>query len=158
MLIRQKPLTLRRKNMAKNGHTMADRKKVESVAVAKTIQPSECGKVFILQSGSAGDGSYQLTLPAASEAGAGWWAKFVLGAADGGNVIVTGSSSDATAFYVQGVSASGSAAPLSGIGSFRFDVSGNDCAINDSVEVVSSGTAWYCQAITSGSLAVVENS
>ena len=142
--------------MAKNGRTMADRKKVESIAVAKTIQPSECGKVFVLQSGSAGDGSYQLTLPAASEAGAGWWAKFILGATTGGDVSVTGSSSDTTAFYVQGVSASGSAAPLSGIGSFKFDSSA--WAVNDSVEVVSSGTAWYCQAITSGSLAVVENS
>ena len=140
--------------MAKNGHTMADRKKVESIAVAKTIQPSECGKVFILQSGSVGNGKYQLTLPAASEAGAGWWAKFILGATTGGDVTITGSSSDTTAFYVQRVSASGSAAPLSSIGSFDFDV--NACAVNDSVEVVSSGTAWYCQAITSGSLAVVE--
>ena len=142
--------------MAKNGHTMADRKKVESVAVAKTIQPSECGKVFILQSGSVGNGAYQLTLPAASEAGAGWWAKFVLGAADGGNVIVTGSSSDATAFYVHYVSATGTPATLSEIGSFKFDVS--ECVPNDSVEVVSSGTVWHCQAITSGSGAVVENS
>ena len=143
--------------MAKNGRTMADRKKVESIAVAKTIQPSECGKVFILQSGSVGDGSYQLTLPAASEAGAGWWAKFILGAADGGNVIVTGSSSDATAFYVQCVTGEDAEQPaLSGIGSFKFD--SNTWAVNDSVEVVSSGTAWHCQAITSGSGAVVENS
>jgi len=141
--------------MAKNGHTMADRKKVESIAVAKTIQPSECGKVFILQSGSAGDGSYQLTLPAASEAGAGWWAKFILGAATGGDVTITGSSSDTTAFYVQRVTGEDAAAPpLDQIGSFDFDVTA--CAVNDSVEVVSSGTAWYCQAITSGSLAVVE--
>ena len=142
--------------MAKNGHTMADRKKVESIAVAKTIQPSECGKVFILQSGSVGDGSYQLTLPAASEAGAGWWAKFILGANTGGDVSVTGSSSDTTAFYVQCVTGEDAEQPaLSGIGSFKFD--SNTWAVNDSVEVVSSGTAWYCQAITSGSLAVVEN-
>ena len=141
--------------MAKNGHTMADRKKVESIAVAKTIQPSECGKVFILQSGSVGNGSYQLTLPAASEAGAGWWAKFILGAATGGDVTITGSSSDTTAFYVQRVTGEdAAAAPLDQIGSFDFDV--DECAVNDSVEVVSSGTAWYCQAITSGSLAVVE--
>ena len=143
--------------MAKNGRTMADRKKVESVAAAKTIQPSECGKVFILQSGSVHPGGYQLTLPAASEAGAGWWAKFILGAITGGDVTITGSSSDTTAFYVQCVTGEDAEQPaLSGIGSFKFD--SNTWAVNDSVEVVSSGTAWYCQAITSGSLAVVENS
>jgi len=144
--------------MAKNGHTMADRKKVESIAISKTIQPSECGKVFILQSGSVDPGTYELTLPAASEAGAGWWAKFILGAGatNGGDVAVTGSSSDTTAFYVHYVSATGTPATLSEIGSFKFDVS--ECVPNDSVEVVSSGTAWHCQAITSGSGAVVENS
>ena len=71
--------------MAKLGRYAADRKKIvefnayDTTTLAKTIKASECGTIFCMTA-AADDGNEgaTITLPSVSEAGAGWWCKFVL--------------------------------------------------------------------------------
>ncbi len=64
--------------MAKLGRYSGNRMKVVSLETTATeIQPSACGTLFVLD-GTAYSGDITHSLPHPSEAGAGWWCKFVV--------------------------------------------------------------------------------
>ena len=65
---------------------------VENLTAAKTLDPSDSGKVFTLDQ----DASFDVTLPTASNAGVGWNAKFILTDAGSGTVKVIPDSSEDT--------------------------------------------------------------
>ena len=65
--------------MSKLGRYSADRKKVETLAATKTITVADCGTLFICTTHNITG-----TLPDAATAGAGWWAKFIIGASSAG--------------------------------------------------------------------------
>tara|TARA_Y100000592_G_C5339022_1_gene253285 strand:+ start:45 stop:413 length:369 start_codon:yes stop_codon:yes gene_type:complete len=57
--------------MSKSGRYSADRKKIEAVSAAKTIEVHDCGTIFSVTETCA------LTLPTVAKAGKGWWCKVV---------------------------------------------------------------------------------
>ena len=57
--------------MAKSGRAFADRKKIEAVSAAKTIEVHDCGTIFSVTE------TCTLTLPTVANAGKGWWCKVV---------------------------------------------------------------------------------
>ena len=64
--------------MSKLGRYSADRKKVVVLTTTATeIQPSACGTVFMLD-GTAYSADVVHSLPHPSEAGVGWWCKFII--------------------------------------------------------------------------------
>lgn len=64
--------------MSKLGRYSADRKKVVALTTTATeIQPAACGTVFMLDGTSYG-ANVTHSLPHPSEAGAGWWCKFIV--------------------------------------------------------------------------------
>ena len=64
--------------MSKLGRYSADRKKVEALTTTATsIQPAACGTVFMLD-GTDYSETMVHSLPHPSEAGAGWWCKFIV--------------------------------------------------------------------------------
>jgi len=163
--------------MSKLGRYSADRKKIETLDTDKTVTVADCGTIFILNSGSDAisgrSGQYTVTLPALNDAGNGWWCKFVLAQTSGGDVAISGSSSDTTPLNVHiAAVASGSdagagdgtahaggkgngQAPLASAKHATFDVSA--CAVNDTLELVTNGSAWYGQAIVSGGAAITDS-
>ena len=66
--------------------------KVENVTAARTLTANDSGKIFTLDQ----DASFDITLPAAADAGAGWHAKFILTDAGSGTVKVIPDSSEDT--------------------------------------------------------------
>ena len=160
--------------MSKLGRYSADRKKIETLDKDKTVTVADCGTIFILNSGSDAvsgrSGEYTVTLPALNDAGNGWWCKFILAQTSGGDVAISGSSSDTTPLNVHiAAVASGSdggqdansggkghgQAPLASAKHATFDVSA--CAVNDTLELVTNGSAWYGQAIVSGGAAITDS-
>ena len=77
--------------MSKLGRYSADRKKIESVTEAKTVAVADCGTIFTITPGSS---DYTVTLPTVSNAGKGWWCKFILAASGTAQVTVAQSTSD----------------------------------------------------------------
>ena len=57
--------------MAKQGFATSDRRKVEIVPGDKAVQVHDCGTVFVTT--AVGAVVQAFTLPAISQAGAGWW-------------------------------------------------------------------------------------
>tara|TARA_R110002074_G_scaffold276302_1_gene447704 strand:+ start:59 stop:439 length:381 start_codon:yes stop_codon:yes gene_type:complete len=72
--------------MSKLGRYAADRKKVEAVTAAKTVEVSDCGTLFIVT------GARTLTLPAATAAGKGWWIRIIKGDSGAAAVSITATS------------------------------------------------------------------
>lgn len=122
--------------MAKSGRYSADRKKIEVLTAAKTVEVHDCGTVFM-----AGDINATITLPSAAAAGKGWWCKFILSAdLSAGDVIVTAAGSD-TIEIVSACSADGAAVDISGTGQVNFvDTAAKK---GDQVEFLTDGTSWY---------------
>ena len=64
--------------MSKLGRYAADRKKITALTTeATSIQPAACGTVFMLD-GTSYSADVTHSLPHPSEAGAGWWCKFIV--------------------------------------------------------------------------------
>jgi hypothetical protein len=64
--------------MAKSGRAFADRKKIVALTTTATsIQPAACGTVFMLDGTDYG-ADVTHSLPHPSEAGKGWWCKFIV--------------------------------------------------------------------------------
>ena len=159
--------------MSKIGRYSADRKKIETLSTDKTVEVADCGTIFMLNSGSddisGRSGNYTVTLPALADAGNGWWCKFILAQTTGGDVAVSGSSSDSTPINVHIVAAASGTqggqegvdaligageVPLASSKHITFDLS--NCAVNDTVELVTNGSAWFGQAIVSGGAAITD--
>lgn len=86
--------------MSKLGRYSADRKKIISLTKNRPIKVSDCGTVFVLNSGSVADGTYTASLPSVRAAGNGWWCKFVIGEVTGGDVLISASADDTTSMFV----------------------------------------------------------
>ncbi len=86
--------------MSKLGRYSADRKKIDSLSTNKVVEVSNCGTIFVLNSGSTADGTYTASLPSCADAGNGWWCKFVIGEITGGDVLISASADDTTSMFV----------------------------------------------------------
>ena len=84
---------------------------VENISAAKTLDPSDSGKVFTLDL----DGTFSITLPTAAQAGAGWTARFICSDTGSGTVKVIPNSAEDTLIGMI-VSADGAAAESSETG------------------------------------------
>ena len=75
--------------MAKLGRYSANRIKHENLTAAKTVEVSDCGTMFTLDSAT----EFAVTLPSVSSSGPGWWAEFhILGAPASANYTVVTNS------------------------------------------------------------------
>ena len=121
----------------------------EGLTANKSLSPSDSGKVFTLDQ----DASFDITLPTASKAGAGWNCKFIVKAApDGAAYVVTEKTSDDTNIIV-----------TNGIVELEVDT-GTDGLVNtahttitfaagvavqgDWIEVLCDGTNFYVKGAT----------
>ena len=121
--------------MSKLGRYSADRKKIETVTAAKTVEVHDCGTIFIV------DAAVALTLPTAATAGAGWWCKVIKGfGAAGGAVTITVTDT----LQGIGVDGGGVGVELAGSCTMHTDATEGTC-----IELISDGTQWYAQGIAS---------
>jgi len=132
--------------MAKSGRYSADRKKIEDLTAAKTVEVHDCGTVFTLNSST----EFTVTLPSVAKAGKGWWCKFIVKAApSGADYVITAAGSD-TMVGVVVTGADGTATDQAGTGQVAFK---DGAAVEgDQVEVLCDGIKWYvlghCNAAT----------
>ena len=124
-----------------NNSGKADLKlKVETVNAAKTLTALDSGKVFMIQQDSA----YEITLPLAATAGAGWHAKFILSEVAANAVTIANNTSEDTIVGTT-VGADGSAGSTAGsaVDEIVF-ISGAE--LGDQVELVCDGAIYYAKA------------
>ena len=111
---------------------------VENVSAAKTLDPSDSGKVFTLDQ----DSSFDITLPTASQAGAGWSAKFILTDAGSGTVkVIPNSSEDTLIGMIESIDTSAGASAESGVDELIWVAS--TAALGDWAELVCDGSNFY---------------
>ena len=111
---------------------------VENVSGAKTLDPSDSGKVFTLDQ----DSSFDITLPTASQAGAGWSAKFILTDAGSGTVkVIPNSSEDTLIGMIESIDTSAGASAESGVDELIWVAS--TAALGDWAELVCDGSNFY---------------
>jgi len=139
--------------MSKLGRYSADRKKIEDLTADKTVEVSDCGTIFTL---SAATG-LTASLPSISDAGKGWWVKFVVADAPTHPYEISASSGDSTKLHGMTVHASGSDTVAGGAGSDVSDFTNGTGGVavtfigglakqGDQVELVTDGTDWYAIA------------
>ena len=129
--------------MAKLGRYSADRKKIKELTAAHTVSVAECGTYFMLNAIA----EFAVTLPNASDAGSGWWARFYVVAAPASasyTVIATTADGD----NIHGVvlsaeDAAGSGDSTGGTGTDVITLVDGKAKQGDFVEVMTDGTNWY---------------
>tara|TARA_R110002110_G_scaffold59372_1_gene168075 strand:+ start:729 stop:1175 length:447 start_codon:yes stop_codon:yes gene_type:complete len=145
--------------MSKSGRYSADRKKIESLTAAKTVEVSDCGTIFTLNLA----GGFAVALPNASDAGNGWWCKFIVGTApSGANYIINVTAADGDNLHGVTVFASGStdtpASSLSdstaGTAVDQINFVDGVALIGDQLELVCDGSSWFATAHTKSPLAL----
>ena len=137
--------------MSKLGRYSADRKKVEDLSADKTVGVHDCGTLFTLSTATG----LTASLPTPTNAGAGWWCKFIV------NTDVTDGSyaymikSDASDIHGTNLATSGSHTDGSSINSDGTAGTAVDiieikaaCKVGDQVELVTDGTTWFATATT----------
>ena len=149
-------------NMSKSGRYAADRKKVESVtATTKTVEVSDCGTLFIMDTAAA---ACTYTLPKADDAGKGWWCKFIVGVDNNDcDHVIQINSGDSDNMHVLGFSLQGgnleepteaqqqtgsTSSPMK-----KLTLEGANSEIGDQYEIVCDGSRWFLTSFTSGSAA-----
>jgi len=111
---------------------------VENLTEAKTLDPSDSGKVFTLDQ----DASFDITLPTASQAGVGWNAKFVLTDAGSGTVkVIPNSSEDTLIGMIESIDTSAGASAESGVDELIWVAS--TAATGDWAELFFDGSNFY---------------
>jgi hypothetical protein len=113
---------------------------VENITAAKTLDPSDSGKVFTLDQ----DASFDVTLPTAAQAGAGWNAKFILTDAGSGTVKVIPNSAEDTLIGTLGSADGGTASSMSaesGVDELIWVAS--TAAPGDWAELICDGSNFY---------------
>ena len=111
---------------------------VENITAAKTLDPSDSGKVFTLDQ----DASFDITLPTASQAGAGWNAKFILTDAGSGTVkVIPNSSEDTLIGMIESIDTSAGASAESGVDELIWVAS--TAAVGDWAELFCDGSNFY---------------
>ena len=113
--------------MAKSGRAFADRKKIEVLSAAKTVEIHDCGTIFITT------GAITITLPSAEDAGKGWWCRITK--SDTANQVSVTATSTLKGIGVDGA---GAGVPLNGNFSLH-----EDGAIGSMVEIYSDGSQYY---------------
>ena len=143
--------------MSKLGRYSADRKKVETLSASKTITVADCGTLFILSADQV-----TASLPNASDAGKGWWAKFIMTADIADGVAIAATAGDGDNIHGVGLCASGSGADPSPafpdgtnaqdtasnkVGSVDLIMFHSASSAGDQVELVCDGTNWFATVI-----------
>ena len=124
-----------------NNSGKADLKlKVETINAAKTLTALDSGKVFMIQQDSA----YEITLPLAATAGAGWNAKFILSEVAANAVTIANNTSEDTIVGTTvGADGGAGSSAESAVDEIVF-ISG--AQLGDQVELVCDGTYYYATA------------
>ena len=141
--------------MAKLGRYSADRKKVESLTGAKTVEVADCGTLFILNAAAGGT----VTLPDASAAGKGWWAKFVLGTKNTGgawNINATADDGDNVHNIVLD-EAGGNEDSHGATAGDQVIFTANTGEIGCQVELISDGSKWYGISVSNATGAITSD-
>ena len=112
--------------------------KVENVVAARTLTANDSGKVFTLDQ----DGTFDITLPTAAAAGAGWHAKFILTDDGSGTVKVIPNSAEDTLIGMV-VSAAGGAAASAEAGVDELIWVASTAKPGDWAELVCDGSNFY---------------
>jgi hypothetical protein len=129
--------------MSKLGRYSAQRRKVETLTAAKTVEVAECGTEFLLNSAT----EFAVALPNASDAGQGWWCRFTVKAApDGASYTVV--ATDADGDNIHGVvlsaeDAAGSGDSTGGTGTDVITFVNGKAKQGDWCEIWTDGTDWY---------------
>ena len=114
--------------------------KVETVNAAKTLTALDSGKVFMIQQDSA----YEITLPLAATAGAGWNAKFILSEVAANAVTIANNTSEDTIVGTTvGADGGAGSSAESAVDEIVF-ISG--AQLGDQVELVCDGSVYYAKA------------
>ena len=111
---------------------------VENITAAKTLDPSDSGKVFTLDQ----DSSFDITLPTAANAGVGWNAKFILTDAGSGTVkVIPNSSEDTLIGMIESIDTSAGASAESGVDELIWVAS--TAVVGDWAELFCDGSNFY---------------
>jgi hypothetical protein len=133
--------------MSKSGRYSADRKKIEDLTAAKTVEVHDCGTVFTL-SLAAG---FAVVLPDAQACGPGWWCKFIVKVAPtGGDYTVDASAGDANNMHGLGLTSEddqGTPSHTNGTAIDQAALKQNKAKIGDQLELVTDGSLWYVTAL-----------
>ena len=114
--------------------------KVETVNAAKTLTALDSGKVFMIQQ----DSVYEITLPLAATAGAGWNAKFILSEVAANAVTIANNTSEDTIVgTVTGADGGAGSSAESAVDEIVFI---DGAQLGDQVELVCDGTYYYAKA------------
>ena len=115
--------------------------KYEEISAARTLTAADSGKVFGVNQASA----YEITLPLAASAGAGWNAKFVLSTVAANAVTIANNTAEDTivGMTVGGDGGAGSSAE-SAVDEIVF-ISG--AKLGDSVELFCNGINYFAKAV-----------
>ena len=114
--------------------------KYEEIAAAKTLTAADSGKVFGINQASA----YEITLPLAATAGAGWNAKFVLSTVAANAVTIANNTGEDTIVGMT-VGADGSAGSSAESAVDEIGII-SGAQLGDTVELVCDGTYYYAKA------------
>ena len=115
--------------------------KYEEIAAARTLTAADSGKVFGVNQASA----YEITLPLAASAGAGWHCKFVLSTAASNAVTIANNTAEDT---IIGMTAGADGGAGSSAGSAVDEIvfiSGAE--LGDQVELFCNGINYFAKAV-----------
>ena len=111
---------------------------VENITAAKTLDPSDSGKVFTIDQDSA----FSITLPTAAQAGPGWTARFIMTDIGSNDVkIIPNSSEDTLIGMITAADGGAAESAESGVDELVF-ASGNSGA-GDWAELICDGSNFY---------------
>jgi hypothetical protein len=115
--------------------------KYEEIAAARTLTAADSGKVFGVNQASA----YEITLPLAASAGAGWHCKFVLSKVASNAVTIANNSAEDTIVGMSvGADASAGSSAGSAVDEIVF-ISGAE--LGDQVELFCNGINYFAKAV-----------
>ena len=119
--------------------------KYEQIAAARTLTAADSGKVFGVNQASA----YEITLPLAASAGAGWNAKFVLSTVAANAVTIANNTAEDTIVGIvagadTGTATSATASAESAVDEIVF-ISG--AQLGDQVELFCNGINYFAKAV-----------
>ena len=111
---------------------------VENITAAKTLDPSDSGKVFTIDQDSA----FSIPLPTAAQAGAGWTARFIMTDIGSNDVKIIPNSSEDTLIGMI-VSADGAAAESAESGVDELVFASGNSGPGDWAELICDGSNFY---------------
>ena len=138
--------------MSKLGRYSADRKKVEALTAAKTVEVAECGTIFTLPGGTA---DWNIVLPTLAAAGKGWWCKFVLLADKGNNAqLISAATADAATIIASVFGGLDDDSPSANVvvddDADSVRIKADNAKAGDTIEFICLGDKWHAQAFSAG--------